>query len=121
MRVSKALTVASLLLALGIAGTGCSSGSSDGGRQIPIEMNEYALVPAEISVTAGEAVAFVLTNKGTMPHNFTIADAKIESKLLNPGESQTIKYTAKSKGNTEITCSVSGHKEAGMVGKLEVK
>lgn len=40
--------------------------------------------------------------------------------LTQPGESTTIKFTALEAGEYEIFCTVQGHKDAGMIGKLVV-
>lgn len=70
-------------------------------------------------VKAGK-VTFQVKNTGKIPHDLRVegngVDAK--TKLLSPGASATLATTLKP-GTYELTCTVPGHKEAGM--KLELK
>src|SRR5512146_2554653 len=84
---------------------------------------------ATVAVTAGKAtefhfllskksaphgtVLFKVTNKGALPHDFKIAGHK--TKLLVPGQSQTLRVTLK-KGTYPFLCTVTGHAAAGMKG-----
>ena len=63
-------------------------------------------------------VVFKVTNKGLLPHDFKIAGHK--SKLLSPGQSQTLKITFTKKGSYPYLCTVTGHAAAGMKGTFKV-
>lgn len=87
----------------------------------------------ELQVKAGETIRFQITNKGRIPHEFTIGDR--ESLLqhrdmmrqmpdmhheednaitLNAGESGELIWTFGSSTNIEVACLLPGHYEAGM-------
>jgi uncharacterized cupredoxin-like copper-binding protein len=63
-------------------------------------------------------VTFKVTNKGNLPHDFKIAGHK--TKLLSPGQSQSLKITFKKKGSYPYLCTVTGHAAAGMKGTFKI-
>ena len=58
-------------------------------------------------------VVFVVTNKGSLPHDFWIAGKK--TPLLKHGGSATLTVTIK-KGGNPYKCTVAGHAAGGMKG-----
>jgi uncharacterized cupredoxin-like copper-binding protein len=62
-------------------------------------------------------VTFKLTNKGRLKHDFKIAGKK--TPLVAPGKSASITVTLK-RGTYTYICTVKGHAQAGMKGKLKV-
>ena len=64
------------------------------------------------SAKAGK-VTFVVTNKGSLKHDFWIAGKK--TKLLGKNKSQSLTVTIK-KGKNPYKCTVPGHAAAGMKG-----
>src|SRR6476646_10347127 len=56
--------------------------------KINVTAKEWAFTLSKRSVPVGSTVAFKVTNKGKIGHNFVIAGKK--TKLLNPGQSKTI-------------------------------
>jgi uncharacterized cupredoxin-like copper-binding protein len=58
-------------------------------------------------------VSFVVTNKGSIKHDFSIAGKK--TSLLGHNKSQTLTVTIK-KGSNPYKCTVPGHAAAGMRG-----
>ena len=79
---------------------------------------EFRFKLSKVTARRG-VVTFVVKNKGHLPHNFKIAGKK--TKLLKPGQSQTMKVTFKKKGSYRFLCTVSGHAAAGMKGTFRVK
>ncbi|MDQ2683539.1 MAG: heavy metal translocating P-type ATPase, partial [Chloroflexota bacterium] len=99
--------------------------------------------PAEITVTEGETVAFVVTNTGALPHEFVIGDAEVQDEHevemaegeedmdemgdkpyaidVPAGETVTLVYTFDEAGETLIGCHVPGHYPAGMRGVIRVE
>jgi uncharacterized cupredoxin-like copper-binding protein len=63
-------------------------------------------------------VTFKVTNKGNLPHDFKIAGHK--TRLLSPGQTQSLKVTFLKKGKYAYLCTVTGHAAAGMKGTLTV-
>jgi uncharacterized cupredoxin-like copper-binding protein len=86
-------------------------------------VNVTAGKPSEFRFTLSKktakhgAVTFKVTNKGTLPHDFKIAGKK--TKLLSPGQSQTLKVTLKKAGKYPYLCTVTGHAAAGMKGTFK--
>jgi uncharacterized cupredoxin-like copper-binding protein len=78
--------------------------------------SEFHFTLSKKSAKAG-AVTFKVTNKGALPHDFKIAGKK--TKLLTPGQSQSLKVTLK-KGSFPYRCTVTGHAAAGMKGTFKV-
>ena len=63
-------------------------------------------------------VSFHVVNKGTVTHDFEIDGHT--TKMLSPGQSQTLKLTfTKAKSYTYL-CTVPGHAAAGMKGVFEI-
>jgi len=80
--------------------------------------SEFKFKLSTTSVKHG-AVTFVVTNGGTLPHDFKIAGKK--TPLLSPGKSAKLSVTFKKAGKYPYLCTVSGHAAAGMKGTLTVK
>jgi uncharacterized cupredoxin-like copper-binding protein len=80
--------------------------------------SEFAFKLSKATVPAG-VVHFKVTNRGAIVHDFKIAGKK--TKLLTPGQSQTISVTFKKGGSFQYICTVSGHAAAGMKGVLKVR
>lgn len=84
---------------------------------VKVEAKDIAFAPSEISAKAG-TVKFQLVNSGLLPHDLTIAGkGKI---VVAKGETKAAEFKL-SKGTYAFYCSVAGHREAGMVGKLIVE
>jgi len=64
------------------------------------------------------AVVFKVTNMGALPHDFKIDGKK--TKLLSPGQTQSLKVTFTKAGKYPYLCTVTGHAVAGMKGTLTV-
>jgi uncharacterized cupredoxin-like copper-binding protein len=63
-------------------------------------------------------VTFLVVNKGNVPHDFKINGHK--TKLLTPGQAQTLKVTFLKAGKYPFLCTVTGHAAAGMKGTFTV-
>jgi plastocyanin len=80
--------------------------------------------PAEFRFTLSKktaplgTVTFKVTNKGLLPHDFKIFGHK--TKLLSPGQAQTLKVTFLKAGKYPYLCTVTGHAAAGMKGTFSV-
>jgi predicted lipoprotein with Yx(FWY)xxD motif/plastocyanin len=79
---------------------------------------EFGFKLSQLTVPTG-VVTFVVTNDGQLPHDFKIAGK--QTKLLQSGQSQTLKITFTKAGAYPYLCTVSGHAAAGMKGTLRVK
>jgi nitrite reductase (NO-forming) len=115
------VALAALVLAfVGVMLDGASGADPDlaGGGPVKVSLTEFKITPASITVTAGEPLKFEVTNDGTMAHDFKV-DGKTGTKLLQPGESQTVEI-APIEASTQAWCTVPGHKQSGMVMAIEV-
>ena len=80
--------------------------------------------PAEFRFTLSKktvpkgTVTFLVINKGALPHDFKISGHK--TRLLSPGQAQTLKVTFLKAGKYPYLCTVTGHAAAGMKGILTV-
>ena len=96
-----------------------ASDVADDAREIEVEATSFEFDPDEITVTAGEDVAIVLTSDDLL-HDFTIdeLDAHVAA---GRGETEEGGFTAIEPGEYTFYCSVPGHEEAGMKGTLTVE
>jgi uncharacterized cupredoxin-like copper-binding protein len=78
--------------------------------------SEFRFTLSSSTVKAGK-VTFKVTNKGKIPHDFSIGGKT--TALLKAGKSATLTVTLK-KGSAAYKCSVPGHAAAGMKGTLKV-
>ena len=85
---------------------------------VKVTAKEWAFSLSKRSVPVGTTVAFKVTNKGKIGHNFVIAGKK--TKLLNPGQSATLTVKFAKKGTFKYLCSVTGHARLGMQGLFGV-
>ncbi len=99
---------------------GASPAASGAGTTVQVSTVDLAFDPKILTIPANTNAQVVITNKGSLQHDFVIDELKVKSKLLNGGESDTVTINAKA-GTYQYYCSVPGHKEAGMVGTLTVK
>jgi plastocyanin len=80
--------------------------------------------PAEFRFTLSKKTAphgiviFKVTNKGLVPHDFKIAGRK--TKLISPGQSNTLRVSMLKKGTYPYLCTVTGHAVAGMKGVFRI-
>jgi uncharacterized cupredoxin-like copper-binding protein len=86
--------------------------------KIKVTAKEWSFTLSKRTVPVGSTVAFKVTNKGKIGHNFVIAGKK--TKLLAPGTSQTITVKFAKKGKFKYLCSVTGHARLGMQGTFGV-
>jgi plastocyanin len=96
-----------------------SSPVADGARRIEVSATSFAFDPDEITVTAGEDVAIVLTSEDLL-HDFTIdeLDAHVAADPDEPAEGG---LRADEPGRYTYYCTVTGHRDAGMEGTLIVE
>jgi glucose/arabinose dehydrogenase/plastocyanin len=75
--------------------------------------------PGEITVPAGATVRLTFTNKATVPHNLTFEDpiGAATDTVIDPGDSQTIEFTAPEPGEYTFVCTL----HPGMEGTLLVE
>jgi len=88
-----------------------------GGTDLQLSAVDIAWDKTELSGPADTAFTITITNNGASQHDFTIDELGIQTKMLNPGESETVTINAPA-GDYTYYCSVPGHRQAGMEGTL---
>jgi cytochrome c oxidase subunit 2 len=91
----------------------------DGARRIEVTATSFAFDPDEITVTAGEDVAIVLTSEDVL-HDFTIEEIDTHVSA-DADETDEGGLRADEPGRYTFYCTVAGHREAGMEGTLIVE
>jgi uncharacterized cupredoxin-like copper-binding protein len=132
------------LLLAGIIGAGfilsACGGSPAGPVTVNVTASEYKFESSMTNFKVGVPYHFVVTNQGTMEHEFMIikpepssvgseqldsdALAHIEEADLQPGETQSVDYTflqAYPEGSLEFACHLPDHYEKGMHTSIVVK
>ena len=117
---------------------------ADADRIIGVDANDdLTFDPADIQVSAGETITFVVTNTGAVPHDFTIGDEATQDAheeemaemiasgemgehtdpnavVLEAGETKELTWTFTETGTVLIGCHQPGHYAGGMKGAVEV-
>jgi FtsP/CotA-like multicopper oxidase with cupredoxin domain len=128
MRVVGAVAATTVLVLVAAACSGGDGsdvpeeGAAGAGASFDVSLTEFAISPPMIDAPADQALTFEVRNDGTAPHSFAVdTGAGVESTPeIQPGEIATLEVPALAAGTYETLCTVSGHKEAGMVGSLMV-
>ena len=116
MVISAALVGAVLCVA--VPATAATQQKAATTTNVTVTMTEFKFKLSKASAPKG-AVAFKVTNKGKVPHDFKISGKK--TKLLVPGKSQTLTVTFTKAGKQAYLCTVPGHAPSGMKGTFTVK
>lgn len=105
-------------------------------RVVAVDTLEFR--PARIEVAAGEAVTFVVTNRGKTEHEFVLGDADYQAAhememssgdmptheanamTLAPGATERVTWRFTQPGEVLYGCHVAGHYDGGMVGTIYV-
>ena len=101
--------------------------TGEGGGTTPVSMDEFSFDPKDLSVSSGDTLE--VKNDGAVAHNLTIeqgSDPNEKSGKLagtstfQGGESEDLTVDL-DPGKYAMACTVSGHRDAGMVGTITVK
>jgi uncharacterized cupredoxin-like copper-binding protein len=104
-------------------------------------LDTFRFVPGQITVEAGETVAFEITNSEDLAHEFVLGTRSFQQEHaeemrdmggsappdepfaigIEPGETETLAWTFTEPGTVLYGCHVSGHYAAGMVGTIRVE
>ena len=119
-----------VLLVAALIAVGCgddSGGSASSPSDLTVKMIEYEFEPRNVTVDPGATIR--VTNEGEIAHNLKIErgpDPKAETQELAgtdsflPGDAETFDV-ALPRGRYAMVCTVPGHRELGMTGKLRVR
>lgn len=90
-----------------------------GARTIDLAAGDFAFKPAEITVKAGETVNLQLINQGAVIHDLYLTAGGLWV-VAQPGQTATAGIRFDRPGTYQFYCTVPGHAEAGMVGRVVV-
>lgn len=131
--MSRKLVLISVFVMLMASILSACGGSSGGNTTINATLTDFKFDPAEWTVPAGKEITLKLTNNGAVEHDWVLmakpvtppASAGSPDEIfmadVPAGQNATVKFTAPSApGEYQVICTVPGHLEAGMAGKLIV-
>lgn len=96
----------------------------DSGRMVFIGVGGEidARINPELTARRGDTVRVVLINGDGMPHDLVVLDFDVQTALVSSrGQDTDAIFTADESGTFAYYCSVAGHRQAGMEGKLIVE
>ena len=117
------LSIASVLAIMTVT---CTSGSTGGGTQeqaaaapatVEVMLSEFKIDPSTIAVPVGQPIDFSVMNMGQASHTFAVdvAGKTYVTDLIDPGTTVVLKVPALDAGTYAAYCTVSGHKDLGML------
>ncbi len=124
---SRAAAVATVLVAgaaHGAASTPLSRAANRANSAAPgpvtvrVVAKDFSFTLSRRTVPKGVQVTFLVRNAGAVAHDFVIAGRR--TRLLQPGQSATLRVRFTRKGPKKYVCSVPGHARLGMKGVLGV-
>ncbi|MCX6021774.1 MAG: cupredoxin domain-containing protein [Chloroflexi bacterium] len=141
MRLAHLFRLLVLTAALALV-AGCDSAAPV--QEITVTAKDYRYTPDKITVNAGQKVRIKFVNADTVEHDVSAAAAvqlvQTQGSSAHAGHGDmamgaiaplhlhtdanttaTIEFTPQNKGTYELFCSVTGHKEQGMVGTVIVQ
>jgi len=90
-------------------------------QRVTITENKFRFTPNAITARSGEPLSVTLMNRGKCEHDWVIAAKPAIHMHVLPGESQTRMFTFETPARYSMICTLPGHKEIGMVGKLVIR
>jgi plastocyanin len=104
-----------------VASAASSAAASQGVVNYSIEISNYKFAPAELQAKPGQTLHLTIMDKAGS-HDFVAPALNISSGIFTPGETKVIDVVIPQNAASEYEffCSVSGHKEMGMKGKIVV-
>lgn len=137
------------LLAVGLFLAGCAGGGGGDGSKITVVASDFSFQPREVRVQAQQRFTVTLRNKGSVLHDWTVDAIPVTavSGKESPahdmagmagmtgtaagehalhvaaaaGKSSEVTFTAAKPGEYTFYCTVLGHRQAGMEGKIIVE
>jgi plastocyanin len=87
---------------------------------IVIEGEEFSFSPNKIKTQPG-IIKITFKNTGTMQHDLVFEDLDVGTKIISPGEEETIEVEIVETGTYTFYCSIGSHRQLGMEGELVVE
>jgi uncharacterized cupredoxin-like copper-binding protein len=109
-------------------------------KKVTVSLEEYDFTPETLHFQTAVPYMLTIKNNGKIKHYFVsegffkgvalrkvqTSDGEIKAPYLTaievfPGKSVDLYFVPSKAGNYSLTCTVQGHAEKGMVGKIEIK
>jgi len=117
--------IPAVLIGALLTGCGGSGGASapraaaGAGETVTLRATDFAYTPAQVKVAAPGEVTVTLENKGLLEHDFMIEGVP-GTLLVRANQTGSGTFKLAKPGTYTFSCTVSGHREAGMKGTLVV-
>ena len=89
--------------------------------EVAVHVKDLTFDPSTIEVQRGSKITLVFDNSSILAHNLTLPGLGVGTPTLDGGQKGKWEFTVDRPGEYEYVCTVLGHREAGMTGKLVVK
>src|SRR5215210_912126 len=116
------------LIAVGLASLAIAGGVLAADRvldaratQVAVTARDVRFAPADVRVRAGDIVVVRFTNDDPVFHDWMAEGLANVDAAARPGQVQQIRFKVDQPGIYRIICSVEGHADAGMIGRLVVE
>ncbi len=90
-------------------------------NELIVEVSDFKLIPAKISLKKGEKVKIILKNNGKLPHNLTITELGVATKTISGGQEDSLEFIPAKDGQFSMFCSVGNHRQKGVEGNVVVE
>lgn len=88
---------------------------------LTLDVTEFTSEPLLLTVPLDRKVRLAVTNTGTVTHSFRIADLRVATDALQPGETQVLEFIPRATGSFLFNCGITGHDEVGVPGRIVVE
>jgi FtsP/CotA-like multicopper oxidase with cupredoxin domain/plastocyanin len=85
---------------------------------VSVSLTEFSINPKMVMVEKGGVLK--VTNDGATPHTLSVEGTDLVTPTLNPTDAAGLSLATLAPGAYTISCTISGHKGAGMTGELHV-
>ncbi|MFO7966590.1 MAG: PQQ-dependent sugar dehydrogenase [Archaeoglobaceae archaeon] len=90
-------------------------------KDIMVNGTEWMFEPTNITVVEDSNVTIMFRNVGSLDHDLYIEGYDVSTDLIPPGTSDTINFVANTSGEFDFWCTVPGHRDEGLEGKLIIQ
>ena len=85
---------------------------------VQVSLSEFAITPSSISAPPNGKL--LVSNAGSVVHNFHIQGTSVKTSDIQPGAAATVDLKGLKAGSYTVFCAVSGHQQAGMQATLVI-
>jgi plastocyanin len=110
------------IVSLAVAGGAMAADRAIDASAIPLVVTarDLRFEPAALTIPAGRMALLEFVNDDAVFHDWTVVGFANTDANARPGQTQRLRFRIDKPGTYEIRCSVPGHAEAGMIGRLTV-